>query len=97
MSRKLPHICPSCSSPLNVKSLICGSCQTEVTGDYNLPLLASLPEEDQLFITNFVKCSGSLKIMAQNLGLSYPTVRNMLDDVIQKIETIQNKSAKGGL
>ena len=89
MLKKLPHTCPSCSSVLSVKSLICGQCQTEVTGIYGLPLLASLPEDDQLFITNFVKCSGSLKIMAQDMGLSYPTVRNRLDDIIQKIETAQ--------
>ena len=91
MSKRLPHICPSCSSPLNVKSLICVSCETEVSGNYNLPLLASLSDDDQVFITNFVKCSGSLKVMAQDLGLSYPTVRNMLDDVILKINTIQKK------
>ena len=89
MSKKLPHTCPSCSSVLNVKSLICGNCQTEVSGNYSLPLLASLSDEDQEFITNFVKCSGSLKVMAQNLNLSYPTVRNLLDEVISKIETAQ--------
>lgn len=89
MSKKLPHTCPSCSSLLNVKSLICGSCQTEVTGNYSLPLLASLSDDDQEFITNFVKCSGSLKVMAQNMDLSYPTVRNRLDEVIMKIETAQ--------
>ena len=90
MPKRLPHICPSCATPLNVKSLICDSCLTEVSGNYRLPLLASLTDEDQAFITDFVKCSGSLKIMAQNLALSYPTVRNMLDDVIQRIETVQN-------
>ena len=89
MSKKLPHTCPSCSSLLNVKSLICGSCQTEVSGNYSLPLLASLSDDDQEFITNFVKCSGSLKVMAQNMDLSYPTVRNRLDEVIMKIETAQ--------
>ncbi len=94
MSKRLPHICPSCSSPLNVKSMICGTCETEVTGNYNLPLLASLSDEDQFFITNFVKCSGSLKTMAQDLGLSYPTVRNMLDDVIARIDNLQKKASK---
>ncbi|PQJ09470.1 hypothetical protein CJD36_019715 [Flavipsychrobacter stenotrophus] len=92
MSKKLPHICPSCSSLLNVKSLICSHCDTEVSGNYNLPVLASLTEEDQQFIISFVKCSGSLKIMAQDLGLSYPTVRNMLDDVILKLGVVQRKS-----
>ena len=89
MSKKLPHTCPSCSSVLNVKSLICGNCHTEVSGNYSLPLLASLSDDDQEFITNFVKCSGSLKVMAQNMDLSYPTVRNRLDEVILKIETAQ--------
>ena len=92
MPKKLPHICPSCSSLLNVKSLICGKCDTEVTGNYHLPALASLSEADQKFIINFVKCSGSLKVMAQDLGLSYPTVRNMLDDVILKIAEVQKNS-----
>jgi hypothetical protein len=85
MQKNLPHKCPSCTSVLSVKSLVCRSCQTEVSGSYSLPLLASLSKEEQDFITAFVKSSGSLKIMAQQLGLSYPTVRNLLDDIIEKI------------
>jgi hypothetical protein len=92
MKRNLPHICPSCGSGLMVKSLICEACSTEVSGIYDLPLLASLTAQEQDFIIEFVKSSGSLKIMAQKLGLSYPTVRNLLDDVITKIETNQNNS-----
>lgn len=87
MQKNLPHICPSCSATLKVKSLLCEQCSTEVTGVFSLPLLASLTHEEQDFIVAFVKSSGSLKIMAQQLGLSYPTVRNLLDDLIQKIET----------
>ena len=85
MQKNLPHKCPSCTSVLSVKSLVCNNCQTEVSGAYSLPLLASLSKEEQDFITAFVKSSGSLKIMAQQLGLSYPTVRNLLDDIIEKI------------
>jgi len=87
MQKNLPHICPSCASTLNVKSLVCEQCHTEVTGIFGLPLLASLTTQEQDFIIAFVKSSGSLKIMAQQLGLSYPTVRNLLDDLIQKIES----------
>ena len=86
MQKNLPHICPSCSSALSVKSLVCEKCHTEVTGIFELPLLAALSQQEQDFIIDFVKCSGSLKVMAQNLGLSYPTVRNLLDDIIAKIE-----------
>jgi hypothetical protein len=86
MLKKLPHVCPSCSSPLSVKSLICGNCSTEVSGEFELPLLASIPLDDQQFILDFVKSSGSLKLMAEKLKLSYPTVRNMLDDIIKRVE-----------
>ena len=81
----LPCICPSCRSQLKVKSLICDNCHTEVLGMYDLPLLARLSPDDQQFILQFVKCSGSLKDMAKYLNLSYPTVRNRLDDIIDRL------------
>ena len=84
----LPTICPSCQAHLQVKSLKCDSCHTEVSGLYDLPLLSRLSSDDQQFILNFVKRSGSLKEMAAELKLSYPTVRNMLNDIIKHIEVI---------
>jgi hypothetical protein len=89
MNKKLPLKCPSCDSSLKVAKLHCEHCETEVTGDYELPVLAKLDVKDQLIIVDFVKASGSLKVMAQQMGLSYPTVRNILDEIIEKIETIQ--------
>lgn len=81
----LPCNCPSCQTQLKVKSLRCENCGTEVHGLYDLPILARLSVEEQDFILKFVKSSGSLKDMAKQLGLSYPTVRNLLDDIITKI------------
>ena len=82
----LPAICPSCNSQLNVKSLICEQCQTEIQGQYELPTLARLSVDDQSFILEFIKASGSLKQMAGLLRLSYPTVRNRLDEIIERIK-----------
>ncbi len=87
--RKLPTICPSCNSRLKVKRLLCENCGTELEGVYELPALASLPAADQEFVLQFVKVSGSLKEMAKLLGLSYPTVRNRLDDVINRINELE--------
>ena len=84
-NKKLPCTCPSCSSVLQVTSLGCPECETVVSGKFQLPQLAQLDVNDQKFILDFVKSSGSLKIMAQQLGLSYPTVRNLLDDIILKL------------
>ncbi len=81
----LPCNCPGCQSVLKVRCLVCESCGTEVSGLYPLPVLAQLLPEEQDFILRFVKSSGSLKDMAKQLGLSYPTVRNLLDDIIEKI------------
>lgn len=85
----LPCKCPSCQTQLKVKSLLCESCGTEVHGLYELPLITQLSVEEQDFILKFVKNSGSLKDMAKDLRLSYPTVRNLLDDIINKIKSYE--------
>jgi hypothetical protein len=89
MEKKFPIICPSCEAELKALSLSCDSCQTIINGSFELPLLIKLEQKEQDFIIAFVKSSGSLKIMAQELKLSYPTVRNMLDDLISKIFELQ--------
>lgn len=65
MEKRLPLKCPSCSSSLKVVKLHCEHCETEVTGDYELPVLSKLDVKDQLIFVDFVKASGSLKVMAQ--------------------------------
>ena len=84
--KRLPISCPSCNGSLSVKRLRCDHCETEVEGHYALPALASLSQEDQEFILGFIKTSGSLKEMADILKLSYPSVRNRLDDIIEKLK-----------
>jgi hypothetical protein len=86
--KNLPTNCPSCQNHLIVKRLRCEFCETEVEGLYPLPPLASVPREDQEFILQFMKVSGSLKDMAKLLGVSYPTVRNRLDEVIERLTGI---------
>ncbi|MBA7478503.1 hypothetical protein ES707_13928 [subsurface metagenome] len=82
----LPTVCPSCGSQLKVKKLFCQACETEIEGMFDLPRLAKLSTKDQDFILQFIKTSGSLKEMAKLLKLSYPTVRNRLDDIIERIK-----------
>ena len=64
----------------------CDGCDTEVEGIYELPPLAGLLVEDRDFVLQFIKVSGSLKEMAKLLGVSYPTVRNRLDEIIDKLK-----------
>lgn len=74
---------------LAVKRLRCERCETEVEGIFPLPALASLGQEDQEFILEFMKASGSLKEMANILNVSYPTVRNRLDAIIEHLNKIE--------
>ena len=45
-----------------------------VEGFFELPQLARLSQEDQIFITAFVRSHGSIKDMEQTFGVSYPTI-----------------------
>lgn len=88
VNKRLPLQCPACDAPLRIGRLFCGQCDTEVCGNFELPPLARLTEKEQLFVIDFIKSSGSLKEMARNLDVSYPTVRNVLDDLIDKLNTM---------
>ena len=55
--------------------------------------MAGLEDEDLVFITKFVLASGSLKEMAGEYGVTYPTVRLRLDRLIQKIKLSEDTAA----
>ena len=88
IKKRLPLQCPGCDTYLKVSELFCEQCGTKVCGEFELPPLARLTEKEQTFVLDFVKASGSLKDMAKSMGLSYPTVRNLLDDLIIKLNKI---------
>ncbi len=94
MQKKLPVICPSCAAALQVQSMVCNACDTQITGSFALPALLQLSTDEQQFLLAFVKNSGSLKFMAEQLKLSYPTVRNMLDDIIEKLNQFDTPEKK---
>ena len=99
MSEKtMPTFCPSCQKNLKVVRLNCDNCGTLVEGDFDLPVLAGLDTEDQSFVISLLKSSGSLKEMARLYGISYPTMRNRLDALIEKVKSMEAKATekKGG-
>jgi len=86
---KLPISCPSCEKSLVVSQLSCPGCETIISGNYSLPVLLQLSPEEQEFAFKFILSGGSLKKMATQMNKSYPTVRNRLDDIIEKINQLQ--------
>jgi hypothetical protein len=81
--------CPSCEGELVAARLACGACGTTLEGEFEIPALLQLPADDLTFVTAFVRSSGSLKAMAQLLGISYPTVRHRLDEILGRLEAIE--------
>jgi hypothetical protein len=61
-----------------------------VEGEFELPPLARLPGEDQVFVMAFIKCNGSLKEMEQVFGISYPTVKGRLSRIAEQLQFVEN-------
>ncbi|MDD3777479.1 MAG: DUF2089 domain-containing protein [Actinomycetota bacterium] len=60
-----------------------------VEGDFELPPLAQLTLEDQIFVTAFVRCQGSIKDMEELFGISYPTVKARLKKISEMLEFVE--------
>lgn len=57
-----------------------------IEGAFELPPLARLSEEDQVFVAAFVRCHGSIREMEKLFGISYPTVKNRLNKLAATLE-----------
>ncbi|GAB6274513.1 MAG: hypothetical protein STSR0004_13760 [Peptococcaceae bacterium] len=82
---KAPNCCPVCGREMTISSLSCHHCQTRIEGCFTACKFCRLPFEQQEFIEVFLKCRGNIKDVEKELGISYPTVRNRLDGVIQAL------------
>ena len=58
-------------------------------GEFELPLLAGLRYEDQVFVGEFVRCHGSIKHMEKAFGVSYPTIKNRLNRIASRLQLVQ--------
>ena len=83
---KMVAKCPACEDRLVISRLSCPSCRVQLDGQFEIPSLLRLSPDDLRFVINFIKVSGSLKEMAKIEGLSYPTIRTRLNDLIGKLD-----------
>jgi hypothetical protein len=83
------HACPYCGGEMRISKLTCEDCGLAQEGECFNPRLYRLSTEEQRFVELFVLASGSLKQMASLLGISYPTVRNRLDRLIERLKEEQ--------
>ena len=92
-------VCPYCDQGMTVSRMTCHRCDVSVESAFPTARLANLPVEHQRFIEIFVLASGSLKEIAEQTGVSYPTVRSRLDKVIQALreEIGRTQKTKGSI
>lgn len=60
-----------------------------IEGSFEIPPLAQLSAEDQVFVMAFVRSHGSIKEMEQVFGISYPTVKNRLNRIAQNFQFVE--------
>lgn len=80
---KAPGKCPVCSGEFAITKLTCSTCGSELSGYYEGCRFCALSDEDRYFIEIFMKNRGSIKEVEKELGISYPTVRGRLDEVVR--------------
>ncbi|HJX41774.1 MAG TPA: DUF2089 domain-containing protein [Anaerolineales bacterium] len=77
--------CPVCAGALTVTRLHCRSCDTSVEGHFETGRMGRLRADQLQFVETFIRCEGKLNRMERELGLSYPTLRSRLTEVITQM------------
>lgn len=76
-------------APLTVEKVRLASSGIALEGKFELPPLARLTQEDQIFVTAFLRCHGSIKGVEELFGISYPTVKNRLNRIAAQLEFVE--------
>lgn len=76
--------------PIIVERVRLASNDIAIEGNFELPPLARLSSENQVFIAAFVRCHGSIKEMERIFGISYPTVKSRLDRISMQLKFIES-------
>ena len=89
MATAIEH-CISCGGRLEIRELYCGECDITIRGRFPLEgrgPFARLSDDQLAFLHLFVTSRGNMSDVERSLGVSYPTVRAKLDDLIAALES----------
>jgi hypothetical protein len=77
--------CPICDMRLRVTELTCPSCKTRIVTDLETCPFCNLPSDGLAFLWAFLRARGNIKEVEKDLGISYPTVRKRLDELLSSL------------
>src|SRR5262245_30237972 len=85
----MPHdvisTCPVCAGELAVTRLHCRSCGTTLEGDFSVGRFGRLSREQLSLLESFLRSRGNLRDMERELGISYPTVRSRVEQLVRSL------------
>jgi hypothetical protein len=64
-----------------------------IEGSFDLPPLAALEAEDQVFVAAFIRCHGSIKQMEKYFGVSYPSIKSRLNRIGARLPFVELEPA----
>ncbi|MGE6487929.1 DUF2089 domain-containing protein [Paenisporosarcina sp. NPDC076898] len=91
MAYKVITNCPVCTKTMKITKLQCANCHTTIENEFELSKLASLSMDQLHFVEVFLTCRGNIKEVEKEMGISYPTVRGKLTDIISSLGYVQKK------
>jgi len=80
-----PAACPLCAGALQVERYRCADCAMALEGRFAPDPLAALTAGERAFALEFLRAGGNLKALGAGLGVSYPTLRARLDELIERL------------
>lgn len=77
--------CPICKGHLQIREYHCPACKVSFQGEFSSSWLSNLSATQLEFVRLFVLSQGNIREMEKRLGISYPTVKNRLGEIIREI------------
>jgi hypothetical protein len=88
----VPAKCPFCDGQIHITDFACDDCGATVRGIFDPCSFCGLNTEQRRYLISFIKCRGNIKEIEKDLGISYPTVRARMDDLLIALGLTEVKS-----
>jgi hypothetical protein len=85
MVHKQPNACPVCGGEMVIRELECPTCDITIRGSFETCPFSVLTADQLEIIRIFLRSRGNIKEVERELGLSYPTVRARLDEIVRAL------------
>lgn len=77
--------CPYCAGDFLIKEVECQGCKTQIKSNFKVNRFHMFKPEELYFIEVFLKNEGNIKLVEKDLGISYPTVKGRLKNIVNTL------------